>query len=454
LTGRFLLEKFTLILKRDSYYSNVITMSCKKVSEHQVVLGAAMIAILFLVSQHAVYATSSAGIIEPLYSKPFLNGLFYWQPVIDAKTAHPNVPFFAIVNPADGPGRPPPTCAYQGDPLDNLTRDYQVGIGNLTRAGIVVLGYVDTINDTTGIQKQYGQVTQEIDTWTSCYPGIRGILLDDMQTWPFTAGNLTYYQNLTNYIHDNKKLQYSYGNPGTDTDPRFLDTVDAMNIFENGTLPQDSILKGVNNWHLQYSKSHFMFVAYNQSALPNAAWIQQASLYVKFIFFTNYTLPNPWSSIPSYLNTELADLDLPSILIKLNSVEPNGSSLSGPLVQISQQINQTYNLARTENTPFDYNTTSGLIYKITTQSCYGNWRFNYWQLTPWQFNHKQSTPWQFNHLEHTLNNPYYSTIYVVPTSNMTLTANYRYDANCNSTQFVHDPTQAYNAWDYWGYSDK
>ncbi|MGI0102786.1 MAG: hypothetical protein ACREA7_09365 [Nitrosotalea sp.] len=69
-------------------------MSCKKVSEHQVMLGAAMIVILFLISQHVVFATSSTGIIEPLYSEPFLNGSFYWQPIVDAKMAHPNVPFF------------------------------------------------------------------------------------------------------------------------------------------------------------------------------------------------------------------------------------------------------------------------------------------------------------------------------------------------------------------------
>ncbi|MGI0102787.1 MAG: spherulation-specific family 4 protein, partial [Nitrosotalea sp.] len=323
-------------------------------------------------------------------------------------------PFFTIVNPADGPGRKPPTCVYQGNPLDNLTQDYQFGIGNLTRAGIVVLGYVDTINDTTGIQKQYGQVTQEIDTWTICYPGIQGMLLDDMQTWPFTTGNLTYYQNLTNYIHD-KKLQYSFGNPGTDVDPQFLDTVDVMNIFENGTLPQDSILQGASDWHLRYDKSHFMFVAYNQPALPNAIWIQKEAPYVKYMFFTNYTLPNPWSSIPSYLSTELADLDTQSVLVKINAVEQNGSNLPGPLVQVSQQINQTYNLARTENTPFDYNTTSGLMYKITAQLCYGNWRFNHWQIAPLWFNHKQHVAQKFNHWKNIPSNHDDSTMYVFPT---------------------------------------
>ena len=426
----------------------------KKVSEHVIILGTGMIVILFLVSQHVAYATSSTGIIEPLYSTPFLNGSFYWQPVIDAKTAHPDVPLFAIVNPADGPGKTSPTCAYQVNlQQDNLTQDYQNGIGNLTRAGIVVLGYVDTINDTTGIQKQYTQVTHEIDTWTSCYPGIKGILLDDMQTWPFSTGNLTYYQNLTKYIHDDKKLRYSFGNPGTDTDPRFLDAVDAMNIFENGILPQDSILQGINSWHLKYDKSHFMFVAYNQSALPNEAWIMEESNYVKYMFFTNYTLPNPWSSIPSYLNAELADLDIPSILIKINSVEQNGSSLSGPLVNVSQQINQTYNLTRTDNTPFDYNTTSGMIYKITAQPCYNNWKFNYWQITQMQLNRKPSIPWQFHRWMDATSNHYDdSTIYVLSTSNMTLTANYRYDTNC--AQSVYHPTQEFNTRDNWGYSDK
>lgn len=401
----------------------------KFIRKYHYVIFAGLFAVLLFafMSSHLVSAISSTGIIEPLYSKPFVNGSFYWQPIVYAKTLHPNVPFIAVVNPDDGPGSLPPTCVSLPNIPGNLTRDYQNGVGNLTKAGVVVLGYVDTVNTTTGIQKQYGQVKSEIDTWTSCYPGVSGIMFDDMQTFPFTTGNLTYYQNLTNYVHNDKKLEYSFGNPGSDTDPRFLNTVDALNISDDGTLPQDSSLRGENDWHLQYDKSHFTFVAYDQPNLPNQTWLQEESLYVKYLFFTNATSPNPWNSIPSYLTNETAAVNTPSLVISIDSIEQNGTSLPGPLVTIGYQINQISNPTRVSDTPFTYNTTSGLIYKITAQQNYGNWKFDYWKFNPLQLNLSNKI----------LTSPYNSTIYVLPMSSLTLTATYKCDANC--TQTTSDP---------------
>ena len=380
-----------------------------------------MILLVFSLSNGAFAVSSSTGIIEPLYSDPFLaDGSFYWKPLVDTKTQYPNVPFFAVVNPDDGPGSTPPTCSYDPNRLGNRTLDYQNGIDKLTNTGVIVLGYVDTINDTTGIQKSYSQVVHEIDTWVGCYQNVKGILLDDMQTWPFTSGNLTYYQNLTNYIHGDKKLTYSFGNPGTTTDQRFIGTVDAMNIFENGTLPQDAALAGTNNLHLQYDKSNFIFVSYHQPILPSAAWIREASLFVKYMFFTNYSLPNPWNGIPSYLSNETAALNTPSILLAINSVEQNGTSLFGPVIQIKH----SNSLLRMAPTPFNYNTTR-LTYEITADLCYGNWKFDYWES---------------NHL-HKIGNRSSPTIFILPAS-QTLTAHYKYVSSCNDV--LHKSPHVFN----------
>ena len=59
-----------------------------------------MILLVFSLSNGAFAVSSSTGIIEPLYSDPFLaDGSFYWKPLVDTKTQYPNVPFFAVVNP-------------------------------------------------------------------------------------------------------------------------------------------------------------------------------------------------------------------------------------------------------------------------------------------------------------------------------------------------------------------
>lgn len=410
----------------------------KKIPEPLIVMSAGIFFILFFTLHQEAWATSSSGIVEPLYSHPYVNGSFYWQPLVDAKLAHPDVPFFAIVNPDDGPGLPQPTCATFTSASGNLTRDFQNGIGNLTKDGIIVLGYVDTINDASGLQKKYGAVKGEIDTWKGCFPQVQGIFLDDMETWPFSYGNLTYYQNLTDYIHNGVSMRYSFGNPGTDTDPRFVKTVDVMNIFERGSLPAGQDLIGLNNWRLNYDKDHFMFVAFNQTRLPDAASIRENSLYAKFLFVTNGSMPNPWKTIPAYLNQELADLDAPSIDVQINSVN-QGAFLAGVPVQISQPVNRTSTMVRTEDTPFDFNTTSGLVYKITAQPCYGTWKFNYWYISPQQTGNGPNSEWKALGWANSLENPFSTTIYLLTTMNVNLTANYTYDATCSSVLLTSDP---------------
>ncbi|MDE2589928.1 MAG: fibronectin type III domain-containing protein, partial [Patescibacteria group bacterium] len=165
---------------------------------------------------------SSTGILEPLYCGPYViedsstckneNGTndFAWLDINDTKNKYPHVPYFVIVNPNSGPG-------------SSLSSDYQRGIANLTKSGVIVLGYVHTSYDNG--QVPYSQARNWVDEWVNWYSaknsvmgnlGIKGIFLDEMSNNP-TSGNLTYYGNLTNYIHGN--LTYSIGNPGVETVP-------------------------------------------------------------------------------------------------------------------------------------------------------------------------------------------------------------------------------------------
>ncbi|MDE2588953.1 MAG: hypothetical protein KGL95_04740, partial [Patescibacteria group bacterium] len=86
-----------------------------------------------------VSLTTTTGILIPLYSYPWnfsSNTLStYWNVVNQTKTAHPNVPIYAVVNPNSGSCDPSAGCP---DPY------YKKGIANLTKSGVIILGYTHT----------------------------------------------------------------------------------------------------------------------------------------------------------------------------------------------------------------------------------------------------------------------------------------------------------------------
>lgn len=347
---------------------------------------------------------SSTGILEPLYSYPYNNTngqrctsatCFAWNPINATKNNHPQVPFFVVVNPASGPcDLSPPSSNCVADP------NYQQGIANLTRSGVIVLGYVDTVwfDYGTGLdggcpcnktQKGWGQVKSEINNWINLYGtsklgnlGIKGIMFDDMQTFPYKTGNLTYYQNLTNYVHSNsiEHLTYSFANPGTDVNQNFQNTMDLLNIYEGdnstGDLTNSTLQGSPNQWHVQHSKDTYSFM---QHGKPNPIFqktIQGKSVYASLMFVTSDDMPNPWDVIPPYLNTLASYLDNASVLSTITAKDKLGNILSIPI-----QISQSNNLVRNGTTPFVYNATSGWQFSYTAPQTYSSYNFCNWTYT-------------------------------------------------------------------------
>ncbi|KAI0356485.1 hypothetical protein OH77DRAFT_206143 [Trametes cingulata] len=105
-------------------------------------------------------ATLSSGVLIPLYIDPVggpdCSG---WRPLLDTIAAHPNLPFWTIINPDSGPGK-------HGS---QAPAEYQQCIPVLRAPNVVVLGYVPTFEGAAG--KQNG-VTQDVDTyagWDAAY---------------------------------------------------------------------------------------------------------------------------------------------------------------------------------------------------------------------------------------------------------------------------------------------
>ncbi|MGI0059402.1 MAG: spherulation-specific family 4 protein [Nitrosotalea sp.] len=326
------------------------------------------------ISTPMAFATSSnTGILEPLYFDPYdcTGCSFNWQPIVTAKTNHHNVPFFVVANPDNGPGNATtaqescashPSFSYTG----NRTRDYQNGIGNLTQAGVVVLGYIWSNPSDTSISSIEGNVT----IWKSCYPKINGIFLDGFSQ---TSGYESRYQSITYYIHSHG-LTYSIGNPGADTAESYQGTVDNLVIWETTTYPSNGTdgLSGSNYWHLNYPKSNFSLMVQSKSSLPASTWIPSRSPFVNFIFITSDL---DYAVIPSYLNNEVGELDLPaSVLISVNATNSAGTPISGYFVQ----VNQSNNEVPSDYTPMTYNATSGWKYLFTPTS-FGTCLFDHWK---------------------------------------------------------------------------
>src|SRR5438445_989087 len=235
----------------------------------------------------ALAATSSTGIVIPLYTYP-TDGT--WDQIIQAKNAHPSVPVIAVINPSDGPGA-------------SFDANYLAGIKKMQAAGVMVLGYVHTGFGYGGLRSP-AVLEAEISNYKTWY-NPNGIFFDEMANIP---GDENYYTVLNTYT---KSLGFTYtmGNPGTETLPSYIGTVDNIVIYESGGLPAISDLAG---WHTQYSKSNFSYVAIGVSSL-NTAFEIQSSQYVGYIYITNDGGGNPYDTLPSYYGNEVAMLDTGSI---------------------------------------------------------------------------------------------------------------------------------------------
>ena len=172
-------------------------------------------------------STLSTGIIIPLYSDPRTT----WDQVVQAKLAHPSVPVIAVINPSSGPGTSKDT-------------NFVNGTQKLQSAGIIVLGYVPTSYGS----RSASLVEADINSYKNWY-NVNGIKFDEMST---NATYVIYYSNLSAYAKS-LGMTMTVGNPGTDTIPDYIGTVDTLSIYEGSPLPSVAYLGG---WHTGYPKSN------------------------------------------------------------------------------------------------------------------------------------------------------------------------------------------------------
>jgi Spherulation-specific family 4 len=216
----------------------------------------------------------------------FVPAYFYassgWTQAIDTRPA----PAVMLLNVDSGPGTAPLSH------FQTLTRQAQA-------AGITVLGYSSTEYGA----KPIASVEAEINDYKSWY-GVNGIFLDLTQG---TSNELSYYQQLANYIRANVPGGVVWLNVGAYPDQSFMSVANTVMVFEGSY--SSYVSDQVPGWVSQYSPSHFANVLYAtpESDLNNAVDLSRTRSRAGFLFVTDLSgSGNPYGAMPSYWSAEAA----------------------------------------------------------------------------------------------------------------------------------------------------
>src|SRR5438132_9222110 len=226
---------------------------------------------------------TNTGIYYPLYSLSELP-----QVLADIK-AFPNVPFNVNINPASGPGSGPSTS-------------WTNAITQLKSAGAVVTGYVPTAY---GTGRTISNVEGMISSYNQFYPGmLDGIMFDEVSG---SCTQTAFYTTISNYA---RSLGYNYirANPGASICQTDVPLFNHIAIFESSGYPSESTLSS-RTYYPQYSKDVVGFGAtVHSTSTYNPTWLHMATKYLKWVYITDQTEPNPYAVFPSYFNQYLTDL--------------------------------------------------------------------------------------------------------------------------------------------------
>lgn len=240
-----------------------------------VVVGVAA-CVLALMTLRSESPTKCRSTLIPAYLRPDAMERMARQPV------HGRV---VIFNPSSGPHSEPEPA-------------YERAVAALQRSGTRVLGYVHTA---------YGSrdpvaVETDIARYQSWY-GVDGVFLDEVAD---ADAQLGYYRALSQYVRANGE-QLVVLNPGTVPARGFFDIADIVVTFEGPYSAYEPALAGMPDWLRRLAPSRSAHLIYGASGEQAAQAIGQDS--AGFVYATSGTLPDPWSSLPPYLDRFEAQLE-------------------------------------------------------------------------------------------------------------------------------------------------
>jgi hypothetical protein len=176
---------------------------------------------------------------------------------------------------------------------------FQAVVSQARAAGVTVLGYSSTALG----QRPIAQVEQDVRDYKAWY-GVTGVFLDEVTG---TAGQLPYYQQLSSYIRSVNPGSPIWINPGVYPDQAYMSVASVVMSFE-GTYAQ-YVSDEVPGWARAYPASRFVHTIHDTppAQLGQAVGLAR-SRNAGYVYITDGSGANPYSSLPSYWSAEVADV--------------------------------------------------------------------------------------------------------------------------------------------------
>jgi len=213
-----------------------------------------------------------------------------WQAVYDAKVAHPCVSIIITSNPDNGVGTV-------------FETDTAFAIPKMQEVGIKVCGYVSTDWNNFG-GKTEAQVKAEMNQWVAFYPTIDCFFFDEMENnveVGLNGNSVAYYTRLTDYAKNNLGVPMTRGNPGTDIDEAYKNSVDNIKVGERQTLFDLPSL--FNDWKVNEPVTLFTLTPHTISNTVQEVedWVIESQQYVSHVYVqSDGGDNNPWDSLSVY----------------------------------------------------------------------------------------------------------------------------------------------------------
>jgi hypothetical protein len=182
-----------------------------------------------------------------------------------------------IVNPANGPG-----AAAQPA--------YRRAIAAQLHAGAKVVGYVHTAYGT----RDPAAVLADVRRYRSWY-GVGGVFLDEVS---HTSEQLPYYQSIAAPLRASGETVVL--NPGMVPARAYFHIADVVVTFEGPAGDYAPAVRAMPRWVRALPRSrvaHLLYGASREEA-TSAAGLRAAG----YFYATSGTLPDPWNTLPSYLD--------------------------------------------------------------------------------------------------------------------------------------------------------
>jgi hypothetical protein len=174
---------------------------------------------------------------------------------------------------------------------------FQAAVRRAQAAGIEVMGYSAT--DYGG--RPAASVEADVRNYAAWYH-VTDIFLDESASG---SGQLGYYRGLADYIHRMSPGSTVMLNPGTYPDRQYMSIGDIVMVYENSYANFGDLQ--VPSWVRDYPAARFAFAIYATpgSRLAGAIALSRER-HAGYVYVTDGTRPDPYSSLPGYWSSENA----------------------------------------------------------------------------------------------------------------------------------------------------